>query len=556
MFMATKADQTVLSLRRTANFPPAIWGPQYFASISFDESAFDLYTKQVEDLKAHVEHMLTDSTFNIVEKVKLIDSLCRLGISYHFETEIENQLNQNFDSLLNLIENDVYDLNTVAILFRVFRQHGYKMPCDVFNKFKDNDGNFKESLVNDVHSMLNLYEAAHLNMNGEACILDELLACASARLKSMENQCESHLAKHIAYALQQPLHKGIPRIESRQFISFYEQDESRNEMLLKLAKLDFNRVQLLHQQELSHLSRWYDKLDIPSNFPYARERIAETHIWSVGIYFEPQYSDARIILTKVIAMISILDDTYDLYGTIEELRLLTPAIQRWNIGAIDHLPEYMKFMYNVLWNVYHEFENQLESEGRSNIVSYARDAMKELSRGYHVEAEWFHTGIVPTFDEYLKNGLVTSSYHTILSASFLGMGEIAGMDDFEWLKSSPKIVQASMAIGRLMNDLVSHKDEQKRGDAASGVEAYMKQHGSSESEAIEYVEQKVADAWKDINEGLMGRPNNMSMQLLMRVVNIARVSHFFYKVDDAYTNSTTSNYHVRALFIDQIPITE
>ncbi|XP_038711371.1 probable terpene synthase 6 [Tripterygium wilfordii] len=554
--MATKADQTVLSLRRTANFSPAIWGPQYFASISFDESLFALYTKQVEDLKAHVEHMFTDSTFNIVEKVKLIDSLCRLGISYHLESEIENQLNQNFDSLLNLVENDVYDLNTIAILFRVFRQHGYKMPCDVFNKFKDTDGNFKESVVNDIHSMLSLYEAAHLNMNGEACILDESLACASAHLKSMENQCESNLAKQITYALQQPLHKGIPRIESRQFISFYEQDESHNEMLLKLAKLDFNRVQLLHQQELSHLSRWYDKLDIPSNFPYARERIAETHIWSVGTYFEPQYSDARIILTKVITMISILDDTYDLYGTIEELRLLTPAIQRWNIDAIDQLPEYMKFLYNVLWNVYHEFENQLESEGRSYLVSYARDAMKELSRGYHVEAEWFHAGIVPTFDEYLKNGLITSSYRTIMSASFLGMGEIAGMDDFEWLKSSPKIVTASMAIGRLMNDLVSHKDEQKRGDAASGVEAYMKQHGTSESEAIKYMEQKVADAWKDINEGFMRRPNNMSMQLLMRGVNIARATHFFYKVDDAYTNPTASNHHVKALFIDQITIPE
>ncbi|XP_038682641.1 casbene synthase, chloroplastic-like [Tripterygium wilfordii] len=554
--MATKADQTVLSLRRTANFPPAIWGPQYFASISFDESVFELYTKQVEDLKGHVEDMLTDTKVNIVEKVKLIDLLCRLGISYHFESEIEDQLNQNFDSLLNIVENDVYDLNTIAILFRAFRQHGYKMSCDVFNKFKDSDGNFKESSVNDVHGMLSLYEAAHLSMYiGEDRFLDEFLTCTSTRLKSMENQCEPHLAKQIAYALQQPLHKGMPRIESRQFISSYEQDESCNEMLLKLAKLDFNRVQLLHQQELSHISRWYDKLDIPSNFPYARERIAESHIWSVGIYFEPRYSDARIILTKVITMISILDDTYDLYGTIEELRLLTPAIQRWNIDAIDQMPEYMKCLYNVLMNVYHEFENQLKSEGRSYIVSYARDAMKELTRGYHIEAEWFHGGIVPTFDEYLKNGLITSGYHTILSASFLGMGEIAGMNAFEWLKSSPSIVTTSMAIGRLMNDLVS-QDEQERGDAASAVEVYMKQHGTSESEAIKYVEQKVADAWKDINEGLMGRPNNMSMQLLMRVVNIARVTHFVYKFDDAYTNSTTSKHHVKALFIDQIPVPE
>ncbi|KAJ0044528.1 hypothetical protein Pint_04276 [Pistacia integerrima] len=58
----------------------------------------------------------------------------------------------------------------------------------------------------------------------------------------------------------------------------------------------------------------------------------------VGVYFEPGYGLARRILTKVIAISSIIDEIYDAYGTIEELELFIIAIERWDISAIDQLP--------------------------------------------------------------------------------------------------------------------------------------------------------------------------------------------------------------------------
>lgn len=47
------------------------------------------------------------------------------------------------------------------------------------------------------------------------------------------------------------------------------------------------------------------------------------------MYYEPQYSFARMLLVKVLLVISILDDTYDAYGTFEELELLTEAFERY-----------------------------------------------------------------------------------------------------------------------------------------------------------------------------------------------------------------------------------
>ncbi|XP_038692011.1 casbene synthase, chloroplastic-like [Tripterygium wilfordii] len=500
-----------------------------------------------------VKDMLINPAIDPVEKVKLIDSLCRLGVSYQFKSEIGDQMNQVFNLKLNLDDRD-YDLYTVSLVFRVFRQHGFKMSSEVFNKFKNDDGNFKESLANDVNGILSLYEAAHLSLHGEDN-LDQALAYTSAQLDLLASQCESHLAKHIAVALQHPFHFAIPRIKSREYISFYEELESHNEVLLKLAKIDFNRVQLLHQQELNEVSRWFEDLKLASRYSYARARIAEIYMWTVAVYFEPQYRRARIILTKIMKLMSIMDDTYDSYATIDELRILIDAIERWDISTIDQLPDYMKFLYNTLLNLYGEFETELESEGRSYGVSYARDALKQMMKAYHIEAEWLNKGYVPSFDEYMENALISCGYHAVAISSFLGMEEIATMEAFEWLKGFPKIDKAAQIICRLMDDITSRVHEQKRNHVATGVECYMKQYGLSEEETVRNFQKTTASAWKDVNEECM-RPIVVSMDLLIRFVNLARVIDSLYKGEDKYTNCESLKRYIKSLFFEPIPMEE
>jgi len=70
-------------------------------------------------------------------------------------------------------------------------------------------------------------------------------------------------------------------------------------------------------------------LELVKVVPYARDRVVELYFWYLGIYFEPQYSVSRKILTKVLSFCSIMDDTYDTYGTLNELTLLTNAIERY-----------------------------------------------------------------------------------------------------------------------------------------------------------------------------------------------------------------------------------
>ena len=62
---------------------------------------------------------------------------------------------------------------------------------------------------------------------------------------------------------------------------------------------------------------------------FSRDRSTEVYFLMLGTYYEPHFSNARKIFSKLFKTVSLVDDTYDAYGTIEELELLTDAIQRF-----------------------------------------------------------------------------------------------------------------------------------------------------------------------------------------------------------------------------------
>ncbi|GAB4850255.1 hypothetical protein Ancab_029551 [Ancistrocladus abbreviatus] len=358
--------------RQSANFHPSIWGDR-FITYTCDDKVIHAWYEEAEVLKEKVRKMFTDVDF--AEKLNLIDSVQRLGVAYHFEAEIKEALEQIFSAYLDHFYRDD-DLHRVSLLFRLLRQHGYNVSCDVFNKFKDKEGNFKEILTGDATGLLSLYEAANLRLHGED-ILDDALHFTIANLNPMVADLSLPIAKRILHALHRPLRKSFPRLEARSYISFCQENESQNKALLKFAKLDFNILQKLHQMELSVLARWWKNLDFANNLPFARDRLVECYHWTVGVYFEPQYAQARKFLTKVIAMTTIIDDIYDVYGTTTELELFMKAVERWEISAIDTLPLYMKLCYQALLDVYGEMEEEMSKEGKTYGVHHAREAFEQ-----------------------------------------------------------------------------------------------------------------------------------------------------------------------------------
>ncbi|KAL6316128.1 hypothetical protein AAG906_015958 [Vitis piasezkii] len=430
--------------RPVVSFRPSIWGNRFIDYTPDDEITRAYNQQRVEDLKEEVRRELVVAAGKPSQQLNFIDAVQRLGVAYHFEEEIEEALGHIYDNYHH--SDDKYDdLYNVSLRFRLLRQQGYNISCDIFERFKDENGSFKECLNNDVEGMLGLYEAAHLRVQEED-ILDEALAFTTAHLES--------LVENLDYPL------AAQRLEARPHISIYQDEASQSKALLELAKLDFNLL-------------WWKDLDFSSKLPFVRDRAVELYLWIAAACFEPQYSYARRIQTKLFVLITVIVDIYDAHS----------------------LPEYMKPCYQAVLDVYKEIEEK-ENEERPYCVHYAKEAVRlpESVRAYFNEAKWLHAEYVPTMEEYMGVALVSSDVpmFTIISLLF----------------------------------------EQERGHIASSVECYMKQNSVSEQLAYRELNKHVEKAWKDINQEFL-RPTAIPMHLLTRVLNFARTGEFMYKGREA-----------------------
>ncbi|KAK7312993.1 hypothetical protein VNO77_37305 [Canavalia gladiata] len=229
-------------------------------------------------------------------------------------------------------------------------------------------------------------------------------------------------------------------------------------------------------------------------------------------------------------------------------------VSRWDISCINFLPEYMKFCYQALLDVFKEIEQEMDKEGRSFCTIYAKNEMKRLVQAYFAEAKWLNNNYTPTMEEYMAVAQASSGYRMVTVMAFVGMGCIATEKDFQWFSDNPKIIDAATKISRLMDDIVSNEFEQKREHVVSALECYMKQHGVTKEEAINELYKKVTHAWKDINEELLD-PTKVSRPLLTTVLNLSRVMDVLYKDGDGYTHSDRSTKNdIIALLLNSYPI--
>ncbi|GER53347.1 germacrene-D synthase [Striga asiatica] len=454
---------------------------------------------EIERQKERVKVLLAHTPDDSLRKLNLIDTIQRLGVSYHFEKEIDTSL-QNIHGACTLEYNHKDDdLRAVSLRFRLLRQHGYNVSCNVFNKFMDNEGNFKNSLQDDIEGILSLYEAAHFGVQEED-ILDKALEFSSSTLIEsvlINKNIPKPLATKVSEALKIPLHKNLNRMAAKKFISLYKEDNSQDPTLFNFAKLDFNILQKLHQKELSSITRWWKDLDFANRLPFARDRLVELYFWILAIHFEPQFHIARKFMVKVISIISVIDDIYDIHGTLDDLQLFDDAIQRWDFDASELLPPYMRTCYNALLDVYAEIETEIGiNSGTTYCVLYSMDEVKRLVRAYMEEAKWLYAKDTPTMEDYMKVALVSCGYTMLSITSFVGMGDLVTKEICDWVVSEPRIVQASSIICRLMDDMVGYGKESK----ITAVECYMKQNDASEAEAFADFWEQVKKAWKDMNE--------------------------------------------------------
>ncbi|RLM61102.1 beta-sesquiphellandrene synthase-like [Panicum miliaceum] len=437
----------------------------------------------------------------LVRKLELVDALQRLGVDYHYKEEI--------DALLRAVCGDEYggseDLYATSLRFYLLRKHGYAVSSDVFVKFRDEQGNISSD---DVNTLITLYDAAHMRVHGED-ILDSIITFNKSRLQSliMETDLEPALREEVRVTLETTRFRRVERVEARRFISAYEKKAARDDTLLEFAKLDYNIVQVVYCNELKELTIWWKDLRSRVDLTFSRDRLVEMHFWMMGIVYEPYYSYARIMLTKQVLFVALLDDIYDNYSSTEESNIFTTALERWDEKAAEQIPEYLRPFY--------------------------RNAL-HVAKSYHAEVTWRDEHYIPAdVDEHLQISLGSIAAMQTVVLTFVSLGDVTTREAIDWALTYPKIVRGVTVIARIMNDIMSHEREQASDHMASTVQTCMKQYGVTVEEAIEKLKVILEKAWMDMVQECLDQ--KYPMALLEKVVSFAQSIDFFYKSEDLYT---------------------
>lgn len=493
------------------------------------------------------EYLLEETTRKLqrndtesVEKLKLIDNIQQLGIGYYFEDAINAVLRSPFST-------GEEDLFTAALRFRLLRHNGIEISPEIFLKFKDERGKFDES---DTLGLLSLYEASNLGVAGEE-ILEEAMEFAEARLRRSLSEPAAPLHGEVAQALDVPRHLRMARLEARRFIEQYGKQSDHDGDLLELAILDYNQVQAQHQSELTEIIRWWKELGLVDKLSFGRDRPLECFLWTVGLLPEPKYSSVRIELAKAISILLVIDDIFDTYGEMDDLILFTDAIRRWDLEAMEGLPEYMKICYMALYNTTNEVCYKVLRDTGRIVLLNLKSTWIDMIEGFMEEAKWFNGGSAPKLEEYIENGVSTAGAYMAFAHIFFLIGEGVTHQNSQLFtqKPYPKVFSAAGRILRLWDDLGTAKEEQERGDLASCVQLFMKEKSLTEEEARSRILEEIKGLWRDLNGELVYN-KNLPLSIIKVALNMARASQVVYKHDQDTYFSSVDNY-VDALFFTQ-----
>ncbi|WOG98411.1 hypothetical protein DCAR_0417753 [Daucus carota subsp. sativus] len=530
-------------VRRSGNYPPPIWDDDFVQSLD-------------SDFKERVRMLLNKEDMDNLKKLELVDSVQRLGVGYHFKNEITRIL----EAVYSTEKWDGQDnLHATSLKFRLLRQHKFRVPEKAFSGFLNELGKFKISPTSDMKGMLYLYEASYHSKTNEK-ILDEAQRFTTKHMtdyiNNSKNSKDDKLSELVSRALELPLHWTETRHEARWYIDYFETSVLAQDInyshLLRFAKLDYNMLQAIYQDELKESSRWWKSIQWAEKLSFARPRLIECFYWSVGYNFEPEFQYARSVLTAVNAFITTIDDIYDVYGTLEELELLTKLTKSWDAAELDQLPDFMKICFTDFYNKINEVANVFQREHGVSVLPYFQK-WTDLFDAYLVEAKWYHSGYKPSLSEYLDRAWLSISGAVLLTHLYFVKPNSLKHEDLQCLMTYPNILRHSATILRLADDMGTSSHEMERGDNPKSIQCYMNDKGVSEDKAKEHIKYLLTETWKKLNEECAESP--LSKPFIENCLNLARIASCVYLYGDGHgAPSSRDKERLLFLFVHPIPL--
>nr|XP_015878497.1 terpene synthase 10-like [Ziziphus jujuba var. spinosa] len=146
------------------------------------------------------------------------------------------------------------------------------------------------------------------------------------------------------------------------------------------------------------------------------------------------------MVSTVTALVTLIDDTYDFYGTLMNWELFTEAVRRWDVHGIDHLPDYMKLCFLVLHNT-------------MNQIAFDVFKWADLCKAHLREAKWYYSGYKVSLEEYVENACISIAAPVALAHVHVPATNPIREAAMKSMDKYPEVVQLSAILFRLADGL-------------------------------------------------------------------------------------------------------
>ncbi|CAI8591199.1 unnamed protein product [Vicia faba] len=413
-------------------------------------------------------------------KLCITNQLHRFGLAQYFVREIEVLLTQVYrkynkekDSRVKASNMSALQLQKDALAFEFLRTHGFKVSPLYFCWFLNHE-ELKAEIERDYehfsNAMLHVFRASNLMFCGEY-ELEEARTFSRKILEKTVSTGKGGLFQRIEHELSFPWFARLDHLEHRGWIqeteanvlwkgntSYNRVSGLYNDELLQLATLNFEFKQLIYKNELTEIKRWVEKCGM-SNMGFGREKSTYCYFAvAASITSLPHDSYVRILVAKTAIIITVADDFFDTVGSLNELEILTEAVQRWDSRGLS---SHSKVIFDALDGLVSEASRKyLQQEGTSDdISSNFKDLWYETFLSWLIEANWSRNGHKPSIDCYLETGM------TSVGASLMVLSSSCFVKPTKKLRLTPyePLTKLLMVISRLLNDVESYQREKEEG---------------------------------------------------------------------------------------------
>ncbi|KAI8549106.1 hypothetical protein RHMOL_Rhmol06G0000600 [Rhododendron molle] len=394
------------------------------------------------------------------------------------------------------------DTATCAMAFRILRCNGYDVSSDPLTQINGgkHESSFSAGHLKHIVDALELYRASEIIIYAHESALEEQHSWSSHFLKEKLQDCINHSDRFNKYVSQEVTSSNICKWSSPS-------------------------------------DRWVAETRL-DKLKFARQKTVYCYFSAATTLSSPELSDARISWAKHGVLTTVIDDFFDIGGSLLELDNLIQLLKKWDVNlATDCCSEHVQIIFSALQSTICETgAKAFRFQGR-NVTSHVIDIWLELLHSGWREAKWTSDQSLPTLEEYIDNGLVSFALGPIVLPTLYLVGPILS-DDVVFSTEYQSLFKTLSTSGRLLNDIHTFQRESKEGKLNAVTLHMIHSSGAvSAEESISDIKRSIVSQRRELLRLVLETKSSMVPRSCKNVFwNMSRVLNVFYMKDDGFSS--------------------